>query len=78
VYAEKETQAPARTSLSAGATCDAYSWITCKIPRQFKGLFRPAARGTGCHTFIPATLFRSASWVYLEDAGRRRLAVKPG
>src|ERR1700687_4040047 len=75
---EKKTEAPARTSLSSGATYDAYSGITFKVPRQFKGLFRPAARGTGCHTFIPAPRFHSASWVYLEDAGRRRLAVEAG
>jgi hypothetical protein len=58
---------------------DAYPLISCKIPNLFKkACFRPAARGIGCHTANPATQFRSASWVYLEDAGRRRLAVKPG
>jgi len=33
---EEKTVASARTSLSAGAVRDAYSWVTCKVPCQFK------------------------------------------
>jgi len=43
----KHDAAPAETKVSAGATVGVSPIFVCNLSRQFFGLFRSAARGTG-------------------------------